>query len=72
MKRADKALEAARLYGGSIGCHIKVSQKLYDRYMKECRKLADLTGIEFNDCVEQIGKEATLRGFITPKPGKDY
>lgn len=72
MNAKEKAVHAARLYHGSMTTTtVRQQQKLYDRYMKACHRLAKDFGMDLVNVVEQVGAEASRRGALTPVPGKD-
>lgn len=73
MKEADDACLKLRKYMGSISStNIKTQQKLYNSYMKAVDKLVRITGISYDDAVNQLESKARSRGAITPIAGKDY
>lgn len=71
-KALDKAVMAGRLYAGSTACNIKQAQRLYDRYSKACAAIAKQTGMDLASVMDQVGREASRQGAITPTPGKDF
>jgi len=68
----SKAVLAGRLYAGSTACGIKVAQRLYNRYSKACQAVANQTGVDFAEVMDQVGREAGRQGAIVPTPGKDF
>ena len=68
----EKAVSFARLYQGSDGTTtIKQAQRLYDRMVKACQKVADARGFTLESVMDQVGAEAKRRGAVIPQVGKD-
>ena len=77
MKRPPKALleravKATQLYCGSDGLHIRIANRFYTRMVAATTKVADVSGMSYDDAANQITSEAKRRGCVSPTPGKDY
>lgn len=68
----ESAVRAARLYAGSTACNIKVAQKLYERFKRNCEHIAKDRNTTLENVMDQVAQEASRRGAIVPIAGKDY
>lgn len=69
---AEKAVEAAQLYGGALGLPIKTQQRFYVRMQKAIERAAKDHGMSTQATWDQITAQAQSLGRIVPRPGKDY
>lgn len=67
----ERAVKAAQLYAGALCSDIRTAQKLYNRAKRAAESIATSTGMSFADVFEQVSREASRRGSICPRPGKD-
>ena len=68
----EAAVKAWQMYYGTEGLPIKTQQRFYSRATKLTDKVATQHGMSSLAAHEQIQAEASRRGKIWPRPGKDY
>ena len=64
------AVEAVRIYHGSIRCTVQQAQRLYGACGKQVARIARMTGNDETDIWAQLTREASRLGDITPIPGQ--
>ena len=66
----DKAVDAMRVYLGSVGwARPQDEQKLYRRATKALQRIEMMTGLDASNVWGQIEAEARKRGVVRPMPG---
>jgi hypothetical protein len=68
------AVEAVKVlrFRQSDSVDFRTDQKLYKRLMQLVNKIADRTGNDASNVMDQLDNEARKQGPLTPTPGKDY
>lgn len=68
----EAAVKAWQMYYGADGLPIKTQQRFYAKARKLTDKVATHHGMSVQSAHDQVTAEASRRGKIWPRPGKDY
>ena len=74
-KQLEAAVKAMQLYHGSVWsvwASVRDQSKLERQARSKIRSIAKARGMDEHVAFEQISREASRRGPMTPMPGKDY
>jgi hypothetical protein len=71
-KDVEAAVAIARLYQGSMDLPIRTQQRFYARLVRAVNAVANRRNAAPFDIFAQVNEEASRRGALIPRPGKDY